>query len=71
MHLINNPVFADSDSPRINQHFHLLATGRKWVVSQSLDLGDDAPLNLTRQFLQLSKSKGFELNGVGHDRRLS
>jgi hypothetical protein len=71
MNLIEDPIISDSDSPCVRKGGHFLASRRKRIVSQTLNLRGHTTLHLTRQFLQLPKRKRFELNAVGHNRRLS
>src|SRR5271166_197530 len=66
MHLINNPVVADSYPPRVRQSHHLLASGGKRIVAQPVNLGRHSLPDIARQFFQLPHRGGLELKCVSH-----
>src|SRR5258708_33760112 len=69
MDLINDAIVARTNPPRVRDGGHLLASRRKRIVTQSLNLGGQSPLRFARQFFQLPECKGLELNRIGHDPR--
>src|SRR6266849_2093240 len=71
MDLINNSIIADSYPPRVRDGRHLLASRRKGIVSQSLNLGGQSSLRFAREFFQLPERKRLELNRIGHSSRRS
>ena len=71
MNLIDDSIVAGSNPPRIRDSGHLLASRRKRIVPQRLNLGGQSPLRVAREFLQSPERKRLELNRIGHNRRRS
>jgi hypothetical protein len=68
MDLKNHPIVASPNPPRVRDGGHLLASHRKRIVSQSLNLGRQSSLRFAREFFQLPERKRLELNRIGHNR---
>ena len=71
MNLIDGTIIAHAHPPGIGDTGHLLASCWKRIIPQRLDFGRQSLLCVSGQLFQLTEGQRFELNGVGHDNRLS
>src|SRR5580658_2657036 len=71
MDLIDDSIVASPNPPRVRDSRHLLASRWKRFVLQSLNLGGQPPLRVSRELFQLPERKRLELNRIGHNRRRS